>query len=268
MTGRCQRYIIDFEDSPSQRQKINAIDVQERRNHFEEVETGFSIEDAQEEARRCLSCRRCLGCGLCVAVCEPKAIVLDEEDEVLELTVDQVIISPEAGAYMPLASGEFGYGTCKNVVSALEFERILDEDGPYCGLILRPFDGEIPEKIAFILTSNGSTDEATNKGKELLSFTLQEASSASKKVDDLEISVFVSMEGDPGLCGEAENKGIQVRTAEVLEVKESDDTRNVLITYLEESEKRQEEFGMVVVSKQPGIRPELRALHEKLGTAI
>jgi len=261
----CQRYIIDFEDSPSQRQKMNEIDVQERRTNFEEVETGFSIEEAQEEARRCLSCRRCLGCGLCLAVCEPKAIVLDEEDEVLDLTVDQVIISPEAGAYMPLAKGEFGYGTCKNVVSALEFERILDKDGPYGGLIMRPFDGEIPEKVAFIVKRNANADEAGNKGKDLLSFTLREASSALKRVTDLQVSLFASMEADPGLHDEAEKKGIHIRAGEVLEVREEENTRNLLVTYLEKAEKKQDEFGMVVLSKQPEIRPEVRALFEKLG---
>jgi heterodisulfide reductase subunit A-like polyferredoxin len=230
------------------------------------VETGFSIEQAQKEARRCLSCRRCLGCGLCLAVCEPKAIVFDEEDEVLDLTVDQVILSPDAGVYMPLANGEFGYGTCKNVVSALQFQRILDEDGPYGGVIMRPFDGEIPEKIAFILTGNAETNEASNQGKDLLSFALQEASSALKKVEDLQISVFVSTEEIPGLVlNKEEEEGIHVRTGEVLAVKEEEDTKNLLVTFQEGAEQKQEEFGMVVLSKQPEIRPEFRALHEELG---
>jgi len=266
VAGSCKRYIIDFEDCPSQRQEMNEIDVQERRDNFEEVETGFTIEQAQEEARRCLSCRRCLGCGLCLAVCEPKAIVFDEEDEVLDLTVDQVILSPEASAYMPLANGEFGYGTCRNVVSAPQFERILDEDGPYSGLILRPFDGEIPEKIAFILNSNPNSDEAANQGKDLFSFALQEASSALKKVDDSQISIFVSTEGDPGLVpNKEEEEGIHVRTGEVLEVREEEDTKNLLVTFLEGAEQKQEEFGMVVLYRQPEIRPEFRALQEKLG---
>jgi heterodisulfide reductase subunit A len=165
---------------------------------------------------------------------------------------------------MPLAKGEFGYGICRNVVSALEFERILDEDGPYGGLLLRPFDGEIPEKIAFILMSNVKTDEAGNNAKDLLSCTLKEAISALTKTDDLEISVFVSAQTDPGPRGEAEKKGIQIRTAEVLEVNEAKDTRNLLVTYLEESEKKQEEFDMIVLSKEPEIRPELRALYQKL----
>ena len=65
--------------------------------------------------------------------------------------------------------------------------------------ILRPFDGEIPETMAFILKGNENANQAGNKGKDLSSFALQEASSALKKVDDLKVSVFVSTKGDPGL---------------------------------------------------------------------
>jgi len=264
-----QRYIIDFEDCPSTRRTMPALEPEKRRDNFEEVETGFTIEEAQEEARRCLSCRRCIGCGLCLAVCEPNAIVLEEEDQVLELTVDELIISPEVGEYMALEEGELGYATCENVVSAFAFERILNEDGPYGGLILRPFDGEIPENMAFILNGNGDRDDAGSDGKDLFSFALHEACSALEKVKDLRISVFVSSEADFGIPhGKEEKKGINIRTVEALEVKEMEDTKNLLVAFQEEGERRQEEFQLLVLSKPTEIRPELRALHEKLGTSI
>lgn len=242
------------------------LEPQKRRHSFEEVEIGFTIEEAREEARRCLSCRRCIGCGLCLAVCEPNAIVFDEEDEVLELTVDELIISPEVGEYMPLAIGEFGYATYKNVVSGFEFERILDQDGPYAGLIMRPFDGEIPENIAFILNHDPNRDDGRNNGKDLLSFTMQQACLALTKVEDLDISVFVPRTRDPEiLYNEAEQRGIHIRIGKVLEVEEREDTKDLLVVFLENGEKRQEEFQLLVLSKHPEIRPELRALHGKLG---
>ena len=88
------RYIIGFTDIPCERQCMPELNVEKRKSTFEEVELGLSIEAAQREARRCLSCRRCLGCELCLAVCESKAIVFDQEDEVIDLTVDDIIISP------------------------------------------------------------------------------------------------------------------------------------------------------------------------------
>lgn len=242
------------------------MEPEKRKVIFDEVETGFSIEQARKEAQRCLSCRRCLGCGLCLAVCEPKAIVFEQEDEVLDLAVDEIIVSPEAGEYMPFAQGEFGYGTCRNVVSALEFERILDKDGPYGGLVMRPFDGEIPQKIAFIVHSNHDGDASDKESTTLFSYTLQEASSALDKVDDLQISVFVSLEGGTGtLSDKAKKIGIRIRTGEAVEVEEIEDTRNLLVTFTEKGENKKEEFEMLVLAKHPEIRPDLQALQEKLG---
>jgi heterodisulfide reductase subunit A-like polyferredoxin len=245
---------------------MNEIDVQERRDNFEEVETGFSIEQAQEEARRCLSCRRCLGCGLCLAVCEPKAIAFDEEDEILDLTVDQVILCPEAGTYMPIANGEFGYGTSKNVISALQFERILDEDGPYGGLIMRPFDGNIPEQLGFILKNDSKGEDSQEGNKALLAFTLQQAVSALKKVGDLDISVLVCEAEDPGIpLNEAQREGIRILKGQVLEVKETEDTKNLVVTYMEEDKQKQAEFGMLVISKRLEIQPEIQQVRRRLG---
>ena len=243
------------------------LEPERRKDGLEEVETGFSAEQARQEAERCLSCRRCLGCGLCLAVCEPKAIVFEQEDEVLDLVVDEIILSPEAGQYMPYAQGELGYGTCRNVVSAFEFERILEKDGPFGGLVLRPFDGEIPQKIAFIVVTGRDGNVPEEDGTALVSYTLRQASLALKKLEDLRISVLVSRKGDPGtLFSEAVEEEIHVRAGEVLEVEEGEDTKNLHVTFTEKGEKKEEEFEMLVLSKVPETRPELRALHEKLGS--
>ena len=68
-----------------------------------------------------------------------------------------------------------------------------------------------------------------------------------------------------GSHDEAEEKGIHIRTGEVLEVEEEENTRNLLVSFLEGASKKQEGFGMVVLSKQPEIIPEIRVLHDELG---
>jgi heterodisulfide reductase subunit A len=241
---------------------MNERAVEERTGDFEEVETGFSMEEARREAGRCLSCRRCLGCGLCLAVCEPKAIVFDREDEGIDLIVDRVVVSPDVGVYMPLARGTFGYGEYRNVVSAFQFQRILDDDGPYGGLILRPYDGEIPEKIAFILDCGPEKKGAGDRDGGLLDRALEEAACALKKVEDLEISVFVSGPGDPLPlpAGEGERKGVRVRRGEVLDVKELHDTKNLLVVFMEEGMATEEEFGVLVIAGKTEIRPEIEEL--------
>ena len=71
-----KRYSIDFDDIPAERAHMPELPAQDRITHFEEIEKGFSPEQARREAERCLSCRRCLGCKLCLAACEKEAILV------------------------------------------------------------------------------------------------------------------------------------------------------------------------------------------------
>ena len=98
-----KRYIIDFEDIPGDRAQMPEVPAGERVGTYEEIEKGFSPEQAQREAQRCLSCRRCLGCKLCLAACEKDAIVFDQVDETSEIDVDSIIITP---GRIELSAGE------------------------------------------------------------------------------------------------------------------------------------------------------------------
>ncbi|MDY6974141.1 MAG: hypothetical protein SV775_17780 [Thermodesulfobacteriota bacterium] len=263
MTEKRGRYIIGFKDIPSKRHGMPELEVEQRKDDFEEVELGLDPDAAQEEARRCLSCRRCLGCELCLAACEPRAIVFDQEDEVIDLMVDEVIISPEVDRYIPLSQGEFGYLDFINVVNIFEFERILSEDGPYGGMLLRAFDGDIPQNIGFVFHDDAKGQE---NGNSLLSYTLQEAELAKKKVEDLGISIFISGVTDlEKVSREANQKGISTKNGEVVEVKESEETKNLFVKFMEGDNEREEEFEMLVISKPPQLTPELRELQKLLG---
>ena len=251
MAEKRGRYIIDFRDIPSERQGMPELEVEKRKDNFEEVELGLSLEAAREEARRCLSCRRCLGCELCLAVCEPKAIVFDQEDEIIDLAVDEIIISAEVKTHIPPDAGEFAYLKFINVVSVFEFERILSEDGPYGGMLLRAFDGELPEKIGFIIDNNmnGEKDDG-----HLLSYAMQEAALAMTKVEDLNVSFFVSETIDvENISNEAEKKGVHIKKGKVLGVKEVENTGNLMVTFMEDGNEKEEEFEMLIVSKPPAM---------------
>jgi heterodisulfide reductase subunit A-like polyferredoxin len=251
MAGNKGRYIIDFRDIPSARQRMLELDVEKRKDNFAEVELGLGQDAAQAEARRCLSCRRCLGCELCLAVCKPKAIVFDQEDEIIDLIVDEIIISPEVDRYIPLKEGEFGYLEYINVVSAFEFERILSEDGPYGGLIMRTFDGDIPEKIGFILDKDLSGKKDNNN---LLSYIIKEATLSLKKTKNLEVSVFVPETTDiEKISDMAKKSGITIKKGNVVEVKEIEDTKSLVVRFMEDAKIKEEEFQMLVISKPPEI---------------
>ena len=89
-------------------------------------------------------------CGICKDVCEAKAIDYEQKEEKIELNVGAVILSPGYEVFDARLKPEFGYGRFPNVVSALEFERILSASGPYSGHVQRPSDGEAPRRIAFL----------------------------------------------------------------------------------------------------------------------
>ncbi|MDZ4231018.1 MAG: hypothetical protein U1B77_04290, partial [Dehalococcoidales bacterium] len=150
MAERSGRYLIEFKDVPTERQKLPELPVEERVTNFDEVELDFSQEQAMAEAVRCLSCRRCIGCALCLAACHNKGIDFSQVDNDIEIEADSIIIAPGVERTPAYIDEKYGYGKFTNVVTFAQFERILSDNGVYDGLVLRPYDGEIPTRIAFV----------------------------------------------------------------------------------------------------------------------
>ncbi|UCF07999.1 MAG: CoB--CoM heterodisulfide reductase iron-sulfur subunit A family protein, partial [Thermoplasmata archaeon] len=93
----------------------------------------------------------CIGCGNCERHCKAGAIVYGQEEEKMDLNVGSIILSPGFDEFDLLQKRiEYGYGRYPNVVSSLELERMLSATGPFGGMVLRPSDGEVVKKIAFI----------------------------------------------------------------------------------------------------------------------
>ena len=89
-------------------------------------------------------------CAICEGVCKTDAIDLHQEAEKLEVKVGAVVLSPGYEIYDPKLRGDFGYGKIENVVTSLDFERLLCATGPHEGEVLRPSDKKHPHKIAWI----------------------------------------------------------------------------------------------------------------------
>jgi heterodisulfide reductase subunit A len=89
-------------------------------------------------------------CRICEQFCEHNAIIFDQEDEIIQLETGAVIL---AGGFEPFdagSKGEYGYGRWPNVITSLEYERILSASGPFQGRIQRVSDGKKPRRIAWI----------------------------------------------------------------------------------------------------------------------
>jgi heterodisulfide reductase subunit A len=89
-------------------------------------------------------------CLLCEKVCEAEAIDHKMEGEELEISAGSIIIATGFDMIDPKIRTEYGYGVFENVITALEFERMLNASGPTKGKVARISDGEVPKKIAFI----------------------------------------------------------------------------------------------------------------------
>jgi heterodisulfide reductase subunit A len=137
------------------------LDAQTRHHSWQEVETGYTEEQAIEEARRCLHCGVCVDCYACVDACEVNAIDHTMRDETLELEVGQVLVSTGYDLFDPKRMAQYGYGKLDNVVTSLEFERMLSSTGPSAGKVLLR-NGSEPRAVG-IVHCVGSRDENYNR---------------------------------------------------------------------------------------------------------
>jgi len=93
----------------------------------------------------------CTGCGACDRVCEPDAISFLERSEEIEVNVGSVIVATGFEVFEPTEMRkEYGYGKYENVITAMQFERLLSSFGPTEGKPLRLSDGKQPKTIGWI----------------------------------------------------------------------------------------------------------------------
>jgi heterodisulfide reductase subunit A len=89
-------------------------------------------------------------CDICEGVCKTGAIDFRQTREKLELHVGAIVLSSGIEPFDPAAVAEYGYGRMRNVVTSMDFERLLSATGPYGGEIRRASDGRHPRRIAWI----------------------------------------------------------------------------------------------------------------------
>ncbi len=92
----------------------------------------------------------CIGCGLCEKVCLAQAPLYDDHENRQTVEVGAIVLALGNEVFRPDELAAYNYDTHPNVVTSLEFERILSASGPYQGHLLRPYDLQEPKKIAWI----------------------------------------------------------------------------------------------------------------------
>jgi heterodisulfide reductase subunit A-like polyferredoxin len=263
-----KRYIIPFEDVPSPRAEMPEISVDERRGNFTEVETGFPEDLALQEAKRCLSCRRCLGCALCWAECQPEAIDFDIPDEELDLEFDDIVITKgQDNSFHPF-DGNLGYGSYADVITDLQFERMLSPTGPTDGLVVSPLNGEIPGRMA-IVQAHPEEDASHLLSSMILGVNASILALANTK--DLEVTLIspVCEAFKDGFLAEAGKiQGLSIVEAAPLSVERKKQGGKLSLTFSKNGKSNKENFDLIVVLTKPKVSPEIAALSKKLDQEI
>jgi len=142
---------VDISDAVKiPREVMPCSNADERRDNDMEVQLGFTGEAALNEASRCLDCGICSECYQCVEACLANAVDHDMGPTRRKIEVGAIVLSPGFEPFDPTRYETYNYASHPNVVTSIEFERMLSASGPYEGHLVRPSDQAEPRKIAWL----------------------------------------------------------------------------------------------------------------------
>jgi len=217
-------------------------------------------------------------CSICAGVCKNNAIDLHQKAEEIEVKVGAIVLSPGYETFNPELRGDYGYGKIDNVVTSLDFERLLCATGPHEGEILRPSDKKHPHKIAWIhCVGSRQIFEGGNSycSSVCCSYIQKQVILANDHNPDTQATIFHNDIRSYGKDFErfyqrAENlPGVKFIRSYVAIGKEIPETKNVTIKYATDSDGvKEEEFDLVVLGV--GLNPpaNVKGLAEQFGIEL
>jgi len=264
------------------REEMRALTLEERDGNFKEIALGFSEQETLSEVERCVKCGICSECYQCITACKAEAVTLmthGEQAETLELTTGSIILAPGFQAFDPSGFDTYHYTDHPNVMTSMEFERILSASGPTMGHLTRVSDHAEPKKIAWIQCV-GSRDinrcDHSYCSSVCCMYAIKEAVIAKEHGgSDLDCAVFYMDMRTHGKDFEiyynnAKDKhGVRFIRSRVHTIDPKLDDDNLILKYATEAgEFLEEEFDMVVLSVGMEISPQVVQLAENLGVDV
>ncbi|MGA3316149.1 MAG: FAD-dependent oxidoreductase [Candidatus Korobacteraceae bacterium] len=214
-------------------------------------------------------------CGICQEVCEAKAINFDQKPETLELNVGAIVLAPGYEIFDARLKKDLGYGRFPNVLTALEFERILSASGPYSGQVRRPFDRREPKRIAFLQCVGSRDFEHDYCSSVCCMYATKEAIIAKEHLgEDLQCDIFFMDlrafgKGFEQYYHRAQELGVRYIRSRVPKIEEVTGSRNLIVQHLGENDRKlSQEYDLVVLSV--GMEPpkDVKVLAERFGIAL
>jgi len=218
-------------------------------------------------------------CRACEKFCPADAINFDDQQKDFALSVGAIILASGGEVYDPGTHDVYGYGKSQNILTSLEFERILSSSGPYGGHLIRPSDEKEPEKIAW-LQCIGSRDAHIGARNYCSSIcctqAIKEAMLAKEhSKEPLDTAIFYMDIRTHGKDFERyfnrgkDESGIRFIKSKITNIMPVGDNGKQIIRYINETGKRvEEEFDMVVLSVGLGVSREAIDLAHRLGIEL
>ena len=217
-------------------------------------------------------------CQICNSACQRKAIDFSQQEKLMEYDVGAVILALGFDAFDPETKPAYGFGEFPDVLTSIEFERILSATGPFQGHVRRPSDGKEPSKIAWIQCV-GSRDPAAGQGycsSVCCMYAMKEAMLAKEHAThELETAIFYidirchGKDFEKFYNRAKEETGIRFVKSRIDTVAQDEEANQLIIRYIDETSTTVEEaFDMVVLSVGLRAPKEAAKLSKKLGVSL
>jgi len=210
---------------------------------------------------------RCLGnnpvaCVKCVDACEKKCIDLHMQDKIFEVEVGTIIVATGMDVYDPTQLDEYGYTRFENVITSMEFERLICGGGPTDGHLVRPSDHKAPKRIGFVQCVGSRTE---NRGYPYCSNvccmnTVKDSLLIKEHYPDAEIFVFYMDirafgKGFEDLLRRSREAGVRYIRGLPGEITEDRATKNLRVRVENTTTARVEEYELDMVVLSVGLEP-------------
>ena len=218
-------------------------------------------------------------CRACEKLCPTGAINFDDAQKDLTLNVGSIILASGCKPYDPGTHDTFGYGKSQNIVTSLEFERMLSSSGPFGGHLVRPSDGKEPEKIAWLQCIGSRDVHIGAKGycsSVCCTYAIKEAMLAKEHSrEPLDTVIFYMDIRTHGKDFERyynrgrNESGIRFVKSKITTIVPLRDSGKQMIRYIDETGRKSEEaFDIVVLSVGLDVSKEAIELADRMGIEL
>ncbi|KAF0121464.1 MAG: heterodisulfide reductase subunit A [bacterium] len=209
----------------------------------------------------------CLGsnpiiCGKCIKLCKKGCIDFDMKDEEIEFKVGTIVVATGVDVYDPSEMDEYGYTRYENVITSMEFERLINAGGPTKGDIIRLTDRKVPQSIAFIqCVGSRSVDKGGTYCSNICCMnTVKDTLMLKEHYPEMDVKVFyvdirAFGKGFEDLFKRSKGEGVRYIRGLPGQIKEDPHTRNLVLSVENTATNKllEHEVEMVVLSL--GVKP-------------